>query len=549
MKFEKQFILFSVWLLLANSSFSAASSTPQKPQQTTTKVQPTTAATNKPAPILTCNRDILNAHGLEGLITPQALTFESCGTIHRSCCTREDEVRLAENWLYGQERKKIKSRYESDRKVYLNLWRQLSKVTTYGESLIEKIPKALSNCKLLAKSVIQFEIEEVKAKALENLRNMSDFFQTVHSGYTCSLCNFDNHAFIDAPNKTMVFSKNFCREIVKKTLPPLLVFQADIVKLLNIITKLLTSCNAEGNLLFKADFPSHLLFIEDKLRSFKLNQCLKFRNNRNLWFKNCRNVCQNFHPAKFSTYFAPHKIQIVKFTRFVKTKLDELKKQGEKVTRSFGVLTVQVPTMAEVKTTAKASAGSSVTSTASLTKPNAQATATTQNNQAKPATGTSPQITSSQAQPNQPAPAQNTQPTSGTTPQVKPPGSRKLNVKNSQTKSSSTKKISKNIFKLIPGAKVDTSEWKVAFSNRGIDLLVEGESARINERTLKRIKTSLMLERMNITAPNVTDWMAANTTYLIVNDTGINVETTSRLLNNAGVFTVLTFMLSAFIVL
>jgi len=540
MKFEKQFILLSICLLLTNCALSASNSTTaqSKPvSQSKTAISP---MTSKSAPILTCNRDILNSHGLEGLVTPQAITFESCGTIRRSCCTRGDEVKIAENWLYGKERKKIKSYYEADRKVYTELWRQLSKVSVYADTLIEKIPKAMSNCKLLAQSVAQFEIEEVKGRALQNLRNMSDFFQTVHSGYSCSICNFDNHAFIDAPSKTLVFSKNFCRELVKKTLPPLLLFQADIVQLLNIITKLLTSCTSDGNLIFKAEFPSHLMFVEDKLRSFKLNQCMKFRNSRSNWFDNCKDLCQNFHPAKFSSYFAPHKLQITKFTRFVKTKLNDLKKAAEKVTRSYGVLTVQMPTMAEVKTTAKPGQGSSATPTASSTEARDKTPATANN-----------------ASPNLPAPAQTTQSpatspsqsTPGATNQVKPPGSRKLQVKKNGSKPSATKKVSANIFKLIPGAKVDTSEWKVEFASRGFDLLVEGEAARISERVLKRIKTSLMLERLNITSPNVTRWMTANTTFVMVNDTGVNIETSSRLLNNAGIMSLFTFMFSALITL
>jgi hypothetical protein len=518
MKFEKQFILFSVWLLLTTTTLSAANSAPATPPQSGTKTANAGDA-KKTAPILTCNRDILNAHGLEGLATPQALTFESCGTIRRSCCTREDEVRIAENWLYGQERKRINKHYEADRKIYVNLWRQLSKVTAYAESLITKIPKALSNCKLLANSVLQFELDDVKGKALENLRRMSEFMKTAHSGYACSICNFDNHAFIDAQNKTLVVSKNFCREIVKRTLRPLSVLQDDIINVLNIITKLLTACTSEGRLLSHADFPSHLLFVENKARSFKLNQCMKFKNDATLWYDNCRDICNNFHPAKFTSYFAPHKLQITHFTKFVVKKMAELKKQEEKVTRNFGVLTVQMPTMAEVKTTAK-----SAEATKSIPKPN----------KAKVTTPT-------------PAPAP-----APATP-AKLPGARKLKVNltpdNKKSSTAVKKAKSKNIFKIVPNSAIDTAKWKIVYSKRGFDFLAEGESARITERTLKRLKTSMMLERMNVTASNVGQWIAGNTTYVVVNDTGINVETTSRLLNSAGLFSVFSFMLSALIIL
>lgn len=459
MKFKTQLFLFSLGLTLLSPANA----------QTGAK-----GASKPPAPIeialpslnLACNQELLQSHGLEGLPEPKIIPFESCGNVRRNCCTRTDEVRLGENWTVNKEGLRIEDEYEATLTVYKSVVNELSKVSQFANQMAGSIPKRLSNCKLLAQRVAQFEVDEVKKQAMKNLYKMKEFLVNAHKGYYCAICNYDNHPFLISKQTTMVLSIDFCRELAKNTISPLLVFEIDILKLLNTVTKYLSSCDGLGVLKADAEFPPELVFLEDRARKRKLAQCLSRANVPGQWLHSCMNICKDFHPTRLSNYLVPLRDKMQVHADYMRRRLSKLATERQVGTKTFGVLTPP--------------------------------TSTLQQSQAKDVK-TSPTATPKSAQP---APPQ--------TPTVSKQG-RVLNASTTGGQQPA-KPATPSLYRLIPGSKTNTADWKIVYRRNGIALHDEGRTARFNTKLISKLKRVLLFERQNITALNMSNWMIRNVT-------------------------------------
>ena len=57
--------------------------------------------------------------------------------------------------------------------------------------------KKIANCKVIAQRIQSFEIDKLLPKIKQNLRKMEDFFYDSYKGFYCSICNYENHKFIE----------------------------------------------------------------------------------------------------------------------------------------------------------------------------------------------------------------------------------------------------------------------------------------------------------------------------------------------------------------
>lgn len=57
--------------------------------------------------------------------------------------------------------------------------------------------KEISNCKELAKRIKAFQIDKIKEKIEENLKNMEEFFYETYKGFYCSICDYNLHKYFN----------------------------------------------------------------------------------------------------------------------------------------------------------------------------------------------------------------------------------------------------------------------------------------------------------------------------------------------------------------
>jgi hypothetical protein len=107
---------------------------------------------------------------------------------------------------------------------------------------------------------------------------------------------------------------------VEYTLPVIAMFHVDIIKLLNLITRFLTSCDYMGEFDINAKFPNEYMMVEIEENNMIIGDCIKNRNKK-AWFNYCKDICEKFNIASFSKFYEPNLEDLIKFNVFANSKL------------------------------------------------------------------------------------------------------------------------------------------------------------------------------------------------------------------------------------
>ena len=122
----------------------------------------------------------------------------------------------------------------------------LIRVNQLAEVIKGNVLAKVSNCKFLAERIMNFSLNTVHENIKLSLERMRDFLIKSYKGFYCTICNFENHKFFDVKNHKIFYSEKFCRDLVENSLPSLLIYHIDVIKLLNIATKMVVHCDFRG---------------------------------------------------------------------------------------------------------------------------------------------------------------------------------------------------------------------------------------------------------------------------------------------------------------
>ena len=301
-----------------------------QPKQTTQPTPPTNAQAAENLSTTGCRKDILQSYSLSGIDNPIIERIEMCPSIVRSCCTKQDQLTIFNNFVQGGELQRIVDYYTTVKGVYEETLESFAKIHDFAKAVKANSVKKISNCKLLAERFLAYEITEIKPLIEKNLQKLVDYFTTSYSSFYCTICNFDNHKYIDLQDKKVFFSSKFCYTTIKETLHALLLFHVDIVKLANLGSKLVGSCDYSGAFNADANIPKNVIFNVRKVIVDDLEGCRSKRNRRE-WFSFCKDVCRKFQINSFPSFFQPNIRKCGAFISFVSIKISQhAKKQGEK---------------------------------------------------------------------------------------------------------------------------------------------------------------------------------------------------------------------------
>ncbi len=194
--------------------------------------------------------------------------------------------------------------------------------------LIRLSKKKVSNCKILAKRVNQFQIQNIGEELKVKTSSMYYYLKTSHAGFYCAICDAAKVPFINIEEKTITLGEGFCRNMIDHGLHVLFYYHVLFVKYLNLVSTFVTSCEFNGTYSDKL-IPEDFMFesIHDHHKMF--NQCNDKVNDIN-WFENCMKVCSYFNFVKFNHFFAPNVHKFGKLSIYLKEQLDRLDKEEEK---------------------------------------------------------------------------------------------------------------------------------------------------------------------------------------------------------------------------
>jgi hypothetical protein len=269
-----------------------------------------------------CNQDLVRSFGLIGKTLPSAAPLEMCPSVKDSCCVKKDQMMIYNNWVSMKENEYVKRLFDIMQEKYMHFLNLLNKV----EGLIKKVlsrleRRKISNCKVLGKRILHYEITALMPQIKKNIKKMRDFLEESYKGVYCSVCDHQNHNYIDDQKRIINYSDSFCREMLEAGLPFLIFFHSDIVKFVNLITKFMVSCDYKGDYETEALLPKRMIFFEDEEDRHKLGDCRKFRNSKE-WMAYCAPVCEHFNIAMVHPFFQPNLELISKYNKWLEKMID-----------------------------------------------------------------------------------------------------------------------------------------------------------------------------------------------------------------------------------
>lgn len=283
-----------------------------------------------PKNVVKCKNHLLQTYGLEGLEYSKEMKLDMCGGVQNSCCKTADQLAIFDNWIGAEEGKQLRERLDYHFKVYSELILELERAVPIASTLLSLTgQKVVSNCKLLSRRVLEYNINMVGPRLKEALRAMHAFFQDTYKGAYCSLCNADYQSFFHVEDKTITVSPQFCRSIVANSLHVLTYYHVHMKRLSNLVAIMLTSCDEKGAFVPEITVPVDLNFVVDDVAQRELYDCLQFRDDPK-WLAYCGHICEEFHLSRFSEFFQPDLVRYKRLTKFLQTKFDKFLSQEQK---------------------------------------------------------------------------------------------------------------------------------------------------------------------------------------------------------------------------
>lgn len=245
-----------------------------------------------------CKTDLLYSYGVQ---SPKYINHTSlmCGGDEpESCCSLNDETRLTKEW-------KKTNQYRI--KPYMSAYVYLTKkIFNYYEDLIVLAkyiyvnPESTEECKVAAEQlVMDYVYREEVVKFMDRLEIMLNNMASMRKGFYCSICSVYNQRFFDTQTKKLIFSNDFCENLVEFSVSET---HYKAKKVLPVFNRMNTIINCKD----KIESPEEIL-IELEAEDFeKIDKCYNsYRDHREplIFINNCIDYCRKFSLSSASEIF------------------------------------------------------------------------------------------------------------------------------------------------------------------------------------------------------------------------------------------------------
>jgi hypothetical protein len=270
-----------------------------------------------------CNKELLRSYNLIGRKEPEEQVVEMCTNIELSCCYQSDQIQIYTEWETKNLKQKLEDYYDGVLAHYKEALNIFLKADEMAKNVLEvQKDKKMSNCKLMAERIESFDLEDTLKDILKVFEKYKEFFVKSYQGFYCSLCDAINHVFIFEKTKEIKLSSEYCRSMVKKTLPGLIYFHDHIPVLSNLVAEFFNSCDRDGEYIVTDPVPKKVLFNLNVQVAEQLQLCKQNRNQEN-WFVSCKPICQEFNMARLVEFNGDIKT-MNRFNYFANRKLNEI---------------------------------------------------------------------------------------------------------------------------------------------------------------------------------------------------------------------------------
>ena len=310
--------LFLILLFLTHKTISEE--TPPAEETPPTEETPSDSTTTPSASpeSRACNLSVIKELGLTGVESVQTSSLIMCPTIKSTCCQKEDQITLYENWITKKESQNLKDRFSYHESVYTKFLDSIEEIYSRALKLSKKLEEENDpnkiNCIIISRRISHYQLSAIINELKSFIKKMHHFWRKSYKGVYCAICDGDANGFFS--DDGVVLSKKFCRDIVRHSLTFLVYFHTHVPKLSNLMSKFLVSCDRDGNYK-EGGVPKEFFFEVKEDVSQSIGECKEYRNDKD-WFEYCGKVCGNFNFVEFSKYFQPNLDEFVRYDAFLK---------------------------------------------------------------------------------------------------------------------------------------------------------------------------------------------------------------------------------------
>jgi hypothetical protein len=268
-----------------------------------------------------CNQNLVKGYGMKGLKFPKKMTMSMCPSVTKSCCKLEDQMTMYANWVHSKEKYSVEMRFKELKTVFGKTLKLVQDTMKLAKSINKKLScKLLSNCKLLAKKILMFEMDQTGVEIMKQFGKMEKYMTTVYSSFYCSICDHKNHLMYDITDNAVYYSQNFCRSTVEHMLIPVLYMNVHFKYIISAVTRFVTSCDFKGMFTRDVPIPPQYLFPIDEKIEKSLLECRNSRNKPD-WFVECEPLCSGVSLSEFSPMLVPEVTPLIAYNKFLEKKL------------------------------------------------------------------------------------------------------------------------------------------------------------------------------------------------------------------------------------
>lgn len=264
-----------------------------------------------------CDSEFLRSFNLFGRTQaiPTHLVF--CPHVKMSCCSKKDQMAIYENWVLDREKEILEKQFEKIKTNLEDFFKAAERVNYHASLVIKSMHDTPNNeCKLMARRILTFQIPEMSKLILKKTEESHDFMKQVYKGFYCSICDVENHKFIDPQSRKIIISHKFCRSIITNTLTQLLYYKVHFPRFINLVTMFVGTCDASGRFI-EEKIPETVIQTVDKGLESELRSCFDSKNTP-VWINNCRQICESWNQGKVDEFFVPDPDALEVVTEYLK---------------------------------------------------------------------------------------------------------------------------------------------------------------------------------------------------------------------------------------
>lgn len=273
-----------------------------------------------------CQSVLMQSYGFSGI--PIASTKDTnalCPLVKSSCCTTNDFFAAYRTWQNDGSRGALIEKVNFLNNTYSEFLGALINAQALITNIAAKIP-ITNNCKVLANTISQFQINDVASYLNSIVRGFFGYLSKNFESFTCAMCDSNNHQFFDLTRQRIVVSHQQCRNFAAQALPFLLYFHVHVVKVTNLVVDFVGSCDAHGSYTkMHIDESLFKLQVSRKVQR-RLYNCRRDKDSAN-WFKSCLPVCREFSLTKISDFLIPNLRKMAPIASFIKGNLQVIQNQ------------------------------------------------------------------------------------------------------------------------------------------------------------------------------------------------------------------------------